>query len=68
MLCLQVVGGRLIRPRYGFAKKLDLAAALKPLERFVNAQRQLEVMAAFAAHRAFKIDIHLVTLLLERHL
>jgi len=68
MLRLQVVSRGLVRPRNGFSEKLDIAAALKPYERFVDAQRQLEVMAAFAAHRAFKIDIHLVTLLLERHL
>jgi hypothetical protein len=68
MLRLQVVGRRLVRPGNGFTQKLDIAAALKPYERFVDAQRQLEVVAAFAAHRAFKVDIHLVTLLRERHL
>jgi hypothetical protein len=68
MLCLQVVGWRLIGPGNGFTEKLDIAAALEPCERFVDAQRQLEVLAALAAHRAFKINIHLWTLLLERHL
>ncbi|WP_227747056.1 hypothetical protein [Paraburkholderia franconis] len=52
MLRERIGFGRILRPDDGVAKQLHVTAAGDPRERFVDGERQAQVMAATTAHRA----------------